>query len=577
MVEQSGSDGDFRATFLSSEDSYKPAGTGDIVVGDVVQITAEDVVVDVGLKGEGRVKRSEFTELGEDVKIGDRIEVKIVSIWAEEGTARLSRLRVIQDEQWKTVRDAFRDNKPVTGKIIGDVKGGFTVDVGLPFHAFLPRSQATLRKKADLAELEGQSFEFEIKELDRKRKNIVVSRRSLLEADMIKQRTATLAKIEPGQIIEGVVKSITNFGVFVDVGGIDGLIMLGDLTWSGFVKDAGTIVSKGETLKIKVLDCDRTKEPPRIRLGLKQVTGEPWQSIPPEVKPGATVDGTVKSFTNFGVFVELTPGVDGLAHISELTWSQHVKHPSEVLTLGDKVRVKVVSMDLENRKISLSIKQTAPDPWSQAADELLPGSRVTGTVSGVTKFGVFVRLPSGIEGMIHKSDLSWEKEIEDPGELYSVGQSLAVCVLRLDPEEKKLSLGVKQTQTDPWTDIQKLYQKNKIIETVVSRITPDGVIVDLEYNLTGIIPLGDLAHPRPTNAEDVVSVGETIRAKVVRHDRRNNRVFLSAAAVDKAEAAATVKNFMDDQAQSASITLGDLVVNEEIAARLKEMVSKSDK
>lgn len=575
MIDESGSDQDFRTSFLDAEQAYKPIESGAIVRGEVIQVTADDVVIDVGLKGEGRIRRAEFRELGEEVRVGDKVEVKVLSIDGEEGGARLSRLRAVQDERWTVVNEAFKNKTPIEGTVIGEVKGGFKVELGLPYTGFLPHSQAALKRRITIAELEGQKMFFEIRELDRRRKNIVLSRRTILETEQSAKRGETLKALTVGTVVDGVVKNITSFGVFVDIGGIDGLVMLGDLTWSGFVKDANAIVKKGEQIQVKVLEYDQAVDPPRIRLGLKQVKGEPWDNIPETVKVGATVEGVVKSFTNFGVFVEIIPGVDGLVHVSELSWIQHIKHPSEILQIGGKTPVRVLAVDPEKRKISLSIKQTTPDPWSQVLDEYPQGSRVRGVVTGVTNFGAFVRLPTGIEGMIHRTDLTWDDTIEDLKEIIKPGDEVETCILKLDLPNRKISLGLKQTQADPWNDITQRYQKNRVLEVEIVRCAPEGAFVILEPGLEGFIALSDLARKRPARVEDAVTVGQKVRAKVTRLERKVKRVMLSVKDLLREEESADLKDFMSEQGQGGSITLGDLVENKEIAERLKQLVSRS--
>ncbi len=575
MVERSSSDMDFQAAFLEQEEALSAIEVGDVVTGEVIGVTDEDVIVDVGLKCEGRIKKFEFTSLGETVKIGDKVEVKILAKETDDGTSRLSRAKAAQDERWTRVLKAFKDKTLVTGKVVGEIKGGFKVEIGLPFTAFLPRSQATLKRRAAIEDVLDKDFEFEIKELDRRRKNIVLSRKTLLEAEQSKLREETLKGITPGVIVDGVVKNITNFGVFVDIGGIDGLVTLGDLSWGGFVKDANTIVAKGDEVKVKVLEFDPAQTPPKIRLGLKQAQGDPWDDVVRKFKPGSTLEGTVKTFTNFGAFVEVAPGVDGLVHISELSWTDHVKHPSHVLTEGQKVLVKIVSIDTEKRKVSLSIKQATPDPWSQAYDEYPPNTRIKGTVTGVTNFGVFVKLPTGIEGMIHRTDLTWDENGVDPQTMVKVGDELEVIVLKVDVEQKKMSLGLKQTSSDPWNEVTRLYQKNKIVEVEILRVGAEGAVVKLDEKTEGFIPASDISSNRNQRPEEAVQAGQTVRAKITRLERKGNRIFLSVRDLIREEEAATLKTYMSDQeSKSGSMTLGDMISDPEMAARLQELVAK---
>lgn len=573
MADRTGADVDFRASLEMADGGGTSVEVGDVVTGEVIQVTADEVVVDVGLKCEGRIKRAEFDSLGETVKLGDKIEVKVLSLETDEGTTRVSRVRAAQDDRWNRVVDAFKEKKLIDGKVVGEVKGGFQVDIGLPYLCFLPKSQATLKRRAALEDVQNQPLQFEIKEMDRRRKNIVLSRRSILEAERDVARGATLEAIKPGAIVEGTVKNLTNFGVFVDIGGIDGLITLGDLSWSGFVKDASSIVKKGDRVAVKVLEFDPNITPPKIRLGLKQAQGDPWDRLMESLKVGQIIEGTIKSFTNFGAFMEIVPGVDGLIHVSELSWTEHVKHPSHVLTEGRKAMAKVMAIDTERRKVSLSIKQAAPDPWSQAYDEYPPGGRVRGVVTGVTNFGVFVKLPSGIEGMIHRTDLSWDDEDADPQQLAKTGDEFEVVILRVDVEAKKMSLGLKQTTQDPWNEATRLYQKNKIVDVEVIRFEADGAVVKLGGQFEGFIPLSDLSVERIQRPEEAVAIGQTLRAKIVRLERKGNRIYLSVRNLVREEEAATVKSYMNDQEKTGTITLGDMM-DQEMADRLKEMLNQ---
>lgn len=563
---------DFAAA-LNMDLQSSAAESGEVVSGFVVQITDEDVVIDVGLKSEGRIKLAEFASLGETVKVGDKIDVKVLSRETDDGTIRISRQRAAQDERWTTIQNAFKNAELVSGKVIGETKGGFKVDIGLPYPCFLPSSQASLKRRTSASEVVGQSMMFEIKEMDRRRKNIVLSRRAILEKEQEGERSKTLSGIALGAIIEGTVKNITGFGVFVDVGGIDGLITLGDLSWSGFIKDASTIVKKGDLVHVKVLEYDPVATPVRIRLGLKQAQGDPWQTVTDSVRPGAIIEGTVKSFTNFGAFVEVVPGVDGLVHISELSWTAHVKHPSNVVNIGDKVRVKIVGIDPEKKKISLSLKQATPDPWSQVYDEYPLGARVKGVITTVKDFGAFVRLPAGIEGRIHRSDLTWDENPPDPTEIVQSGQEVEVVVINIDPEQKRIGLSLKATTSDPWNDVTRQYQKNRIVEGTVTKITPEGAVVQLDEEGTeGFIALSDASRDKLTSLEGVLAVGQKVRAKVSKLERKGSRIYLSIRDLARDEELAAVKEYSGDK-QSSSHTIAD-VMDPETAARLQALLTK---
>jgi len=577
MVEHKSSDVDFQSAFMEQEEAMAAIEVGDIVTGEVLDVSDEDVIVNVGLKCEGRIKKTEFDELGETVKKGDKIQVKILAKETDEGTSRVSRVRAAQEESWNKINAAFKDKTSVQGKVVGEIKGGFQVDIGLTFLAFLPRSQATTKKRTTLPEIQNKSFDFEIRELDKRRKNIVLSRKSIIESEQLKLREETLKGIIVGAVIDGVVKNITNFGVFVDIGGIDGLVTLGDLSWGGFVKDASTIVKKGDKVKVKVLEFTPIAEPgktPKIRLGLKQAQGDPWEEVLKKHRPGEIIEGIVKSCTNFGAFVEVIPGVDGLVHVSEISWTEHVKMASNVLKEGDKVMVKIVSIEPDKRKLSLSIKQATPDPWSQAYDEYPPNMRLKGTVTGVTNFGAFVKLPSGIEGMIHRSDISWDNEEIDPKTKLKIGDEIEVMVLKVDSENQKLSLGLKQTTSDPWNEITRTYQKNKIVEAEVVRFDSEGAWIKLDEKNEGFIPNQELSTDRNQKPENAVQIGQKVRARVTKLERKGSRIFLSIRELIKDEEASTVKKFMSSQEKSGAVTLGDMLGDSELASKLQQLVSK---
>lgn len=574
MGERIGADQDFESAWLAGEEQVTTTiEPGAVVQGEVLQVTDEEVVIAItGSKSEGRIKRSEFEQLGETVAKGDTTLVKVITPETEDGTIRVSRLKAAQEDRWTKVRDAFKNHELIEGRVVGETKGGFKVEIGLPFPCFLPSSQASLKRRTSPTEVIGQVLMFEIKEMDTRRKNIVLSRRALLEKEQEGARAETLGKVIAGSLIDGVVKNITNFGVFVDIGGIDGLITLGDLSWSGFVKDASTIVQKGQPVRVKVLEFDPNANPPKIRLGLKQAQGDPWQTVAESVRVGQIIEGTVKSFTNFGTFVEVVPGVDGLVHISEMSWTSHVKHPSAVVAIGDKVRVKVVGVDLDKKKISLSLKQAAPDPWSQVYDEYPVGTRTKGTVTSVKDFGVFVRLPAGIEGRVARNEITWDDNAAEPTELVQVGQEVEVVVLNIDPEQKRIGLSMKATMADPWNDIARQFQRNKTVEGEVLSVAADGAVVKLNDETTAFLPTNEAARERLTTLEGVVAAGQTIRAKVSKLDRKGpHKIILSIRDLLRDEEAAAVKEF--GEVQSSSHSIADSV-DEETARKLQSLLSK---
>lgn len=560
----------FREEVFAGEPEDVP-NRGQVVTGVVVAITADAVVVNVGLKADGMIPRAEFDELGEfkDLKIGSQIDVKVLSRENSDGTASLSRKEALDEAAVRKIRAAFEAGETVEGEVASEVKGGYRVKLGPALFAFLPSSHASLKRRPKANEVIGKTFPFKIKEFDRARKNIVVSRRVLLEAERGAEREKTLALLAVGEIREGLVKNITTFGVFVDLGGIDGLVTLGDISWSGFVSKPADFVKVGEKIKVKVLEVDLAKDPPRIRLGIKQALGDPWEGVAERHPVGQVIDGPVKTLTPFGAFVEVEPGVDGLVHISEIAWTGHLKHPSEILQIGAIARAKVIAVDPAKRKLSLSVKQAAPDPWSLAFDEYPPGARVHGTVTSLTAFGAFIRLSSGIEGLVHRSEITWESEEADPAKFLEVGKEVDAVVLRIDAAERKIALGIKQTLPDPWQETAMRYARGKTVTGRVLRTTVEGVTVLLEDNLEGFIPLSEVSRVRVFKPEEAgIRVGENVSAIVRRTDRGTRRVLLSIKALERAEEAES----RDSGETVPASRAGSFSLGEMLGEKLKNLI-----
>lgn len=498
---------------------------GEIVKGKVMGVTKEDVIVDVGFKSEGIIHISEFPE-PINVKVGDEIEVYLDAIEDQDGQLVLSKQKADFMRVWDKVKEAHDKAELIEGKITRRIKGGMVVDL-VGVDAFLPGSQIALRQVPDFDALLGQTTQFKVIKLNKARRNIVVSRRAVLEEERKEQREKLLKEIEPGQVREGLVKNITDFGVFIDLGGVDGLLHITDMSW-GRISHPSELVALGDTINVKIIDFD--KNTGRISLGLKQLTPYPWENIEERYPVGKSIKGKVVSITDYGAFVELEKGVEGLIHISEMSWTQHIKHPSRLMAIGDMVEAKVLSVDKENEKISLGIKQLEPDPWENIEQKYKARSRVTGRVRNLTAFGVFIELEEGIDGLVHISDLSWTKRIQHPSEVMKKGEKVEVVVLKVDRDSRRISLGYKQLSEDPWPDLSRKYAVGKETAGKILRLLDRGVIVDLGEEVEGFVPTLHLGKPEITKPADAFNEGDELPLKVIEFDHPGKKIVLSVEA-----------------------------------------------
>ena len=460
---------------------------GQIVKGTILQINDKDVYVDINFKSEGSVSINEFRT--DEIKVGDEIDVYIERLEDHDGNLVLSKSRADFLKVWDKIYQAYEDEAVVKGTLVRRIKGGVVVDL-FGVDSFLPGSQIDLRQIPDMDAIIGKEFDFRVIKVNKARRNIVVSRRVILEAERAEQREKVIAEIEKGQIREGVVKNITDFGAFIDLGGVDGLLHITDISW-GRVNDSRDILTLHETIKVKVLDYNENKE--RISLGLKQLTEHPWKDVEEKFPEGSRIRGKIVSITDYGAFMELEKGIEGLIHISEMSWTQHVKHPSKVVSTGDIVEAVVLKIDKDSQKISLGLKQLEPDPWEEIREEFPIGAVVSGKVRNLASFGAFVELKEGIDGLIHISDMSWTKKINYPSELISKGDVVEVIVIDIDEEKRRISLGMKQLQEDPWPELAQKYTVGAEVECTVLRMLDRGLIVDLGDDVEGFIPLKELA------------------------------------------------------------------------------------
>jgi len=495
---------------------------GQVVRGKILRITDKEVIVDVNFKSEGIIPISEFKNVHE-FKPGDEIDVFLEQVEDSEGQIILSKSRADFLKVWDRIYKAYEDQETVEGRLIRRIKGGVVVDL-FGVDAFLPGSQIDLRQIPDMDAIIGQTFKFRVIKVNKARRNIVVSRRVILEEDRSAMREKILTELEKGQVREGTVKNITDFGAFIDLGGVDGLLHITDMSW-GRVNHPSEIVAIGDKLKVKVLDFNENKE--RISLGLKQLSEHPWKGIEEKFPEGARVRGKIVSITDYGAFMELEKGIEGLIHISEMSWTQHIKHPSKIVGIGDIVEAVVLKIDKENQKISLGFKQLEPDPWDRVPQEFPIGTIVKGKVRNIAAFGAFIELKEGVDGLIHISDMSWTKKINHPGEMLKKGDTVEVKVLDIDLEKRRISLGIKQLTEDPWTDLAKDFAVGtEIEETEVARILDRGLVVNLSNEIEGFIPLNQLGQ-EVNHPSRIYKVGDKTPGKVIEFDLEGRKIVLS--------------------------------------------------
>jgi len=551
---------------------------GEIITGTVVNVNNKDVVLNIGFKSDGLVSVSEFRDTP-DLKIGDTVEVYVESQEDANGQLVLSRKRAKTQKSWERINSALDNDEIITGFVKSRTKGGLIVDI-MGVEAFLPGSQIDIKPIRDYDVYVGKTMEFKVVKINHEFKNVVVSHKVLIEDDLENQKTEIVAKLEKGQILEGTVKNITDFGVFIDLGGVDGLLHITDISW-GRIEHPREILALDQKINVVVLDFDDEKK--RIALGLKQLTPHPWQSLSEEIQIGSRVKGKIVTVADYGAFLEIIPGVEGLIHVSEMSWSQNLRNPQEFLKVGDEVEAQVLTLDRDERKMSLGIKQLTPDPWQHAAEKYAVGTQHVATVKNMTNFGVFVELEDGIDGLIHISDLSWSKKINHPNEFTKVGEKLDVSVLDLDVDNRKLSLGHKQLEENPWDTFETIFTIDSIHEGTVIKVTDKGAIVALPYGVEGFCPTKHLVK------EDGKSLKaeEAAEFKIIEFNKENKRIVISHSRIwEEARAEARVQEFETRKKEAKSAvnavkkvkdsveksTLGDLSV----LAQLKEQMEGAE-
>ncbi len=556
------------------EQSLRSFQEGEIIEGTVVSADQDYVMIDIGYKSEGLIPSREFLDAEGTltVKPGDTVEVLVERWNPEDGTLRVSHAKAVRRKVWDKVIAAYEAKEPIEVTVISKVKGGLTVLIGEGsggIKAFLPYSQVDVKPHPNLDNIIGERFKCSILDYNRKRQNVVVSRRDLIEKELAEKKEKTLSNLEEGQEREGIVKNITEYGAFVDLGGIDGLLHVTDISW-GRVDHPSKVLKVGDTIKVKVLSFDKEKE--KVALGIKQLSEDPWLKVAEKYPEGEKVSGKVVNLTEYGAFVELEEGVEGLIHVSEMSWTKRIRHPKQVVEVGDQVEAVVLKVDPEARRISLGLKQVQPNPWDLVKERYPEGTVIEGTVKNITDFGLFIGIEEGIDGLVHVSDLSWSKRVKHPSELFKKGDKIQAVVLNIDKEKERFSLGVKQLQPDPWEAAPEKYPVGSTVTGKITNVTDFGIFVELEEGIEGLIHVSEIAPGRPKSPVGKYEVGSDITAKVINVSPKDRRIGLS------------IKKMMEDEERSfyseysssgASPTTLGLLLQEELVKDKSDSGDKS--
>ncbi|NOX24967.1 MAG: 30S ribosomal protein S1 [Deltaproteobacteria bacterium] len=544
------------------EDSLQVANVGEVVCGTVIGLANQTAIIDIGDKSEARIALSEFKNEGEqlEVKINDVFEV-FVEKREKDGGLRLSREKAIAIKVWEAIAKIQADDGTIPGLIENRVKGGLSVDIGVP--AFLPYSQIDLRPVKDLDTMIGKTFDFKILKYNRKRNNVVISRRVILEEERDKLREAMRDSLKEGSILKGTITNITDYGIFVDLGGMDGLCHITDLSW-GRVSHPSKMFKVGEEVEVKILKYD--KDSGKVSLGVKQLKEDPWSTVKDRYPVGEKTAGTVVSITDYGVFAELEEGVEGLVHISEMTWSKRAKHPSKIVSMGDKIEIVVLNIDADAKRISLGMKQLLPNPWDLVAENYPVGSIIEGKIKNITDFGVFIGIEEGIDGLIHVSDLSWTERIKHPSEKYSKGDTIQAVVLKIDQTSERFSLGIKQLEPDPWQEAIGKYPVGSKITGKITNVTDFGVFVEVEDGIEGLVHVSEISGEKINSPVGLYKVGDELETRVINVSAKDRKIGLSIKALEEKEEV-ILEEYQKKQATPS--TIGDLLnaKKEEIAAQ----------
>jgi len=545
---------DFGQLLDQFEQEQSTLQEGEVVRGTVVGITERGVVIDFGYKSEGIVNQNEFMENGQiTVKPGDEVDVLVKNMETGEGFPVLSRADAVRLRAWDDLEKAFNDGTPIKGRVIDRIKGGVRVDVD-GIAAFLPGSQVDIRPIRNLDSLRGREIEAKVIKLNRKRSNVVLSRKAVLEERDAGRKGDTLNQIEEDIIVEGQIKNLTDYGAFVDLGGVDGLLHVTDMSW-GRLQNPGDAFKVGDTVQVKVLRFDRARE--RVSLGYKQLLPDPWETIEERFPPGTRITGKIASVTDYGAFVELEPGVEGLVHVSEMSWSKRVKHPSKLVNPGDTVDVEVLGVDPKARRISLGMKQVQANPWQTLNERYQVGAHVQGRVRNLTDFGAFIEIEDGIDGLVHVSDISWSRRIKHPGEILKKGQQVEAIITGIDPENRRMSLSIKDLEPNAWDDFVVTHKPGDLVKGKIARFASFGAFVELGDNLEGLCHISELSEDRIAKPEDAVQLGQEMEFRILRIDAENKKIGLSARAAGHEEPIVETKIYTSE-AGGGMASLGEL-------------------
>lgn len=540
------------------EESLKSIKEGEVVAGEIVQVDKEYVLVDIGYKSEGQIPIREFIddEGNLEAHVGDKIEVLLERREDDEGVIRLSKEKAAKIKVWDTIREIYENDGTVKGTILSRVKGGLSVDIGL--QAFLPGSQVDLRPIRDMDSLVGMEHEFKIVKYNKRRGNIVLSRRAILEAERVSLKEKTLEIIEEGTVLRGIVKNITDYGLFIDLGGIDGLVHITDMSW-GRVGHPSEMQKAGDEIEVKVLSFDKERE--RVSLGIKQLVPDPWSQVEKEYPIGARITGRVVSLTDYGSFIEVEQGVEGLIHVSEMSWTRKVRHPSQLLSIGDMVEAIVLNMDISRKRISLGMKQVAPNPWDVIEEKYPVGTTIEGKIKNITDFGAFIGIDEGIDGLVHISDISWTKRIRHPSEAYKKGQEVRAVVLNIDRNNERFSLGIKQLAPDPWDEIPVKFKPGTRVTGTVTNVTDFGLFLELEEGIEGLVHVSEISGDKKGNPLSRFQIDDVIQAKVINVSREEKKIGLSIRKLDETSEKDILRNYLNSN-QEATSNLGELLREE---------------
>jgi len=546
------------------EETFKRFAEGEVVTGRIISVEKDYALVDVGYKSEGKIRIGEFRDEEGNVQAnaGDSVEV-MVERWDDENEiVVLSKEKAEKVKVWEEIKNVYDNDGQIEGVILNRVKGGFSVDVGV--QAFLPGSQADLHPIRNLDEMVGKTFAFKVLKYNRKRSNIVLSRRVILEQEREEQRAATLASIYEGKVVDGIVKNITEYGVFVDLGGVDGLLHITDISW-GRVKHPSELFNISETISVKILNIDLERE--RVSLGMKQLTQDPWSVAAENYPINSRITGKVVSLTDYGAFVELEEGIEGLIHVSEMSWTRKIRHPSKVVSVSDMVEAVVLDIKPESRRISLGMKQVVPNPWDVISDKYPVGTTIEGKIKNITDFGLFIGIDEGIDGLVHISDISWTKRIKHPSEVYKKGETVQAIVLDIEKQQERFSLGIKQLQDDPWKTVAERYEAGKEITGTVTNVTDFGIFVELEEGIEGLVHVSEISKEKIKTPVGQFEVSDVITARVMNINSDERRIGLSIKRLDEEDESVLLSDYINNM-KPATSSFGE-ILRENLQEKLK--------